>query len=98
MGLHNDQACARIGSHMGCQADERTENLSEFPRRRAEIQGRFAGAALAPQPNRRCCLTVVETHFVGNCVSAIHPNTVVGQATRSSGSSVGATFSLLPPS
>ena len=36
---------ARIGSRMACQADER--NLSELPRSKAEIQGWFAGIALA---------------------------------------------------
>ena len=38
---------ARIGSRMACQADERTGNLSELPRSKAEIQGWFAGIALA---------------------------------------------------
>ena len=33
---------------MACQAGERTGNLSEFSRSKAEIQGRFAGVALAP--------------------------------------------------
>ena len=32
---------------MACQADERTGNLSELPRSKAEIQGWFAGIALA---------------------------------------------------
>ena len=54
---------ARIGSRMACQADERTGNLSEFPRSKAEIQGWFAGIALARSRIRRCRLTVVETHF-----------------------------------
>ena len=38
---------ARIGSRMACQADERTGNLPELPRSKAEIQGWFAGIALA---------------------------------------------------
>ena len=38
---------ARIGSRMACQADKRTGNLSELPRSKAEIQGWFAGIALA---------------------------------------------------
>ena len=39
---------ARTSSRMACQADERTGNLSEFPRSKADFQGWFAGAALAP--------------------------------------------------
>ena len=39
--------CARIGSRMACQADERTGNMSELPRSKAKIQGWFAGIALA---------------------------------------------------
>ena len=48
---------------MACQADERTGNLSELPRSKADFQGWFAGIALARSRNRRCRLTVVETHF-----------------------------------
>ena len=46
MGLHNDQACSDRLAY-GLSSDERTGNLSELPRSKAEIQGWFAGIALA---------------------------------------------------
>ncbi len=46
MGLHNDQACSDWLAWPVKQM-RGTGNLSELPRSKAEIQGWFAGVALA---------------------------------------------------
>ena len=64
MGLHNDQACSDRLAYGLSSRFEKMENLSEFPRSKAEIQGQFAGVVLALSRIDAAGLTVVETNLV----------------------------------
>ena len=54
---------ARIGSRMACQADERNGKSVRASAQQSRDPGLVRWHRPRPQPNRRCRLTVVETHL-----------------------------------